>query len=228
MTPQHPKNKTPNPHSEGGKFKDEAGDAVDVNGIHRRVVEREMKEPDEGFEPTPWWLWTVSVILLFVMGFYLGRYSGSFSSVAHEVEEPIVAGGQPVAREVKGSAVYAGVCQACHQVNGLGVAGQYPPLVGSEWLLQDSETPIRIVLHGLAGEMNVKGQTYNNKMPQFLDKLSNEEIAAALTHERTSWGNKGPAVTPAEVDSIRRQTSGRGPYSAAELEALRKSTKPQR
>jgi mono/diheme cytochrome c family protein len=225
MTRQRPSDKTRDPHGEGGKFRDETSDAVDVDSIHRRVVEREMKEPDEGFEPTPWWLWTVSVILLFVMGFYLGRYGGSFSSVAHEVEEPSVAGGKPVAREVRGSAIYAGVCQACHQANGLGVTGQYPPLAGSEWLLQDPETPIRIVLHGMAGEVKVKGETYNNKMPQFFDKLSNEEIAAALTYERSSWGNKAPAISPSEVESIRRETEGRGPFSAAELEVLRKTTK---
>ena len=224
MTPQSPKSKATDSLEGAGKFKDEAGDLVDVNSIHRRIVEREQREPDEGFEPTPWWLWTMSVILLFVMGFYLGHYSGSFSSIAHEVEEPTASAGQPVVREVKGDIVYAGVCQACHQANGLGVGGQYPPLAGSEWLLRDRETPIRIVLHGLAGEIKVKGLLYNNKMPQFLDRLSDEEVAAALTHERSSWGNNAPGITSAEVGSIRKQTAGRGPFSAPELETFRKTT----
>lgn len=226
MTPRRQKSKSVGPRDETTKFADGSTDIVDVNYIHRRIVEREKKEPAEGFEPTPWWLWMVSVILLFIMGFYLGRYSGSFSSVAHEVEEPMAAGGQPVAREVKGDVVYAGVCQACHQATGLGIAGQYPPLVGSEWLVLDRETPIRIVLHGLEGEIRVRGQVYNNKMPPFLEKLTSEEIAAVLTHERSSWGNRASAIVAAEVDSIRKQAPGRNPFSASELESLRKIAKP--
>ena len=186
------------------------------------IVGREKEEPDEGFEPTPWWVWTASVILLFAMGFYLGRFSGSFSVVAHEVEQPTLAGASPSKRQVKGDVVYAGVCQACHQANGLGVAGQYPPLVGSEWLLEDSGTPIRIVLRGLHGAITVKGEVYNNRMPQFHDKLADEEIGAVLTHVRSAWGNKAGGITAAEVDSLREKTEGRAPWSADELRALRK------
>jgi mono/diheme cytochrome c family protein len=186
MTPQDPTSDPDNLDGRAGTFKDESGETVDVNSIHKRIVEREQLEPEEGFEPTPWWLWTISVLLLFAMGFYLGRFSGSFSSVAHEVEEPQIAGMEPAKREIKGDVVYTGVCQACHQATGLGLAGQYPTLVGSEWLLNDAGTPIRIVLRGLEGEIKVKGSTYNNKMPQFYDKLSNEEIAAVITHERAS------------------------------------------
>jgi mono/diheme cytochrome c family protein len=203
-------------------FKDDSAEQFGVNRIHRRIVAREQGEPEEGFEPTPWWLWTVSTILLFAMGFYLGRYSGSFSSVAHEVEEPQTAGIQTIKREVKGDVVFAGVCQACHQASGLGLPGQYPPLVGSEWLNEDAETPIRIVLFGIEGEIKVKGSAFNNKMPHFNDKLSNEEIAAVLTHVRSSWGNKASAVTAAEVDSIRSKTGTRGVWSASELEGLRR------
>jgi len=60
--------------------------------------------------------------------------------------------------------------------------------VGSDWLLTDKETPIRILLHGLSGPLTVKGRTYNNVMPAFHDKLSNEEIAAVITHVRSQWG----------------------------------------
>jgi mono/diheme cytochrome c family protein len=186
------------------------------------IVGREKEEPEEGFEPTPWWVWTASVLLLFLMGFYLGRYGGSFSSVAHEVENPAQAGVAPLKREVSGDVVYAGVCQACHQATGLGVPGQYPPLAGSEWLVQDAATPIRIVLFGLEGEVFVKGSRFDNKMTSFQDKLSSEEIAAVLSHVRASWGNRVPAVTPAEVDSLRKTTGTRGPWTAPALTALRR------
>lgn len=196
-------------------------DDFHVNTIHQRIVAREKTEPEEGFEPTPWWVWTVSALFLFVMGFYLGRYSGSWSTIAHEAEQPSVAAVGAVTKVVRGDQVYIGVCQTCHQANGMGVAGQYPPLVGSEWLLRDAETPIRIVLYGLEGPITVKGITYNNKMPQFHDKLSNEEIAAVLTHVRSSWGNSAPPVKPEEVEAIRTKVGSRGPWSATELSSLR-------
>ena len=203
-----------------GVFAD--SDASDVNKIHLRIVSREQGEPEEGFEPTPTWVWGISVLLLFAMGYYLGKYGGTFGTIAHEVEQPQMFTGGEVKSDVKGDMVYAGVCQACHQADGKGVEGKYPPLAGSEWLMQDSFTPVRIVLFGLEGEIRVKGNGFNNKMPQFQDKLSNEEIAAAVSYARSSFGNKGAAVVPAQVDSMRRVYSGRGPWSAGTLESLRK------
>lgn len=203
-----------------GAFAD--SDASDVNKIHLRIVSREQGEPEEGFEPTPTWVWGISVLLLFAMGFYLGKYGGTFGTIAHEVEQPQSIAGSDVKPEVKGDMIYAGVCQACHQADGKGVEGKYPPLAGSEWLNQDSFTPARIVLYGLEGEICVRGNGFNNKMPQFQDKLSNEEIAAAISFARSSFGNKGPAVLPAQVDSMRKTYSGRGPWSAALLESLRR------
>ncbi len=205
---------------EGGLFAD--SDALDVNKIHLRIVAREQGEPEEGFEPTPLWVWGISVLLLFAMGFYLGKYGGTFGTIAHEVEQPQMFTGGEVKAEVKGDMVYAGVCQACHQADGKGVAGKYPPLAGSEWLLQDSFTPARIVLFGLEGEINVKGSGFNNKMPEFRDKLTNEEIAAAVSFARSSFGNKAVPIIPAEVDSMRKVYSSRGPWSSAELQSLRK------
>jgi len=215
------KSPQPAPFSdEGDSFVD--SDSSDVTKIHFRIVSREQGEPEEGFEPTPSWVWAVSVLLLFAMGFYLGKYGGSFDTIAHQVEQPQLAGSSEVKIDVKGDMVYAGVCQACHQVDGKGVEGKYPPLGGSEWLVQDSFTPARIVLFGLEGDIRVKGKGFNNKMPQFHDKLSNEEIAAAISFARSSFGNKAVAVTPAEVDSMRKTYAGRIAWTAAELEKLRK------
>jgi len=58
-------------------------EAPEIDEIHQAIVKRERPEPLEGHEPTPWWVWAVSVLLLFAMGFYLGRYSGTFSPEAH-------------------------------------------------------------------------------------------------------------------------------------------------
>ena len=172
---------------ENGVFAD--SDASDVNKIHLRIVSREQGEPEEGFEPTPTWVWGISVLLLFAMGFYLGKYGGTFGTIAHEVEQPQTSAGGEVKPEVKGDMVF---------------------------------TPARIVLFGLEGEISVKGNGFDNKMPEFQDKLSDEEIAAAISFARSSFGNKGAAVVPAQVDSVRKMYRGRGPWSAAALESLRK------
>ncbi|HEY5615335.1 MAG TPA: cytochrome c [Bacteroidota bacterium] len=196
-------------------------DDFHVNEIHRRIVSREQLEPEEGFEKPPWWVWTVSALLLFAMGFYLGRYGGSWSTIAHEVEQPMVASASAMKKVVNGAQVFIGVCQTCHQATGLGVPGQYPPLAGSDWLIRDIETPIRIVLYGIEGPITVKGSSYNNQMTPFHDKLTDDEIAAVLTHARSAWGNDASPVKPEDVEAIRTKSGARGPWSAAELSALR-------
>ncbi len=209
------------PADENEEFRDSTD--LPVDQIHQRIVSREQVEPDEGFEPTPAWVWVISVLFLFAMGFYLGRYSGSWSTVAHEVESPLASTAAPVKRTVDGSLVYTGVCQTCHQSDGSGVSGQYPPLTASEWVLADAETPVRIVLYGLEGPITVKGSVYNNKMPQFYDKLADDEIAAVVNHIRSSWGNSADPVDESLVASIRAEHGSRLPWSATELQRLRPS-----
>lgn len=215
---------SPQSSSSGKEFRDT--DSVHVNEIHQRIVAREQSEPEEGFEPPPWWVWTISVVLLFVMGFYLGRYGGSWGTVSHEVEQPPSPGGGTIKKAVRGDLVFVGVCQTCHQSSGVGVPGQYPPLVGSEWAIRDAETPIRIVLYGLEGPLTVKGNSFNNKMPAFHDKLSDEEIAAVVTHIRSTWGNSASPVRPEDVEAIRMKIGIRRPWSAAELMTLRRADQP--
>ena len=55
-------------------------------------------------------------------------------------------------------------CTTCHQANGQGIPGTYPPLAGSHIATGTPERPIAIVLHGLSGPITVEGKTYNNLM----------------------------------------------------------------
>ena len=96
----------------------------------------------------------------------------------------------------------AGSCTTCHQPNGQGLPGAFPPLAESEWVLGPVENLIRIQLRGLSGEIEVKGQTYNSVMPPMATQ-TDEEIAAVLTFVRNSWGNKASAVTPEMVAEYR-------------------------
>jgi len=220
---QHPSSKEP--ESEW-RFRPEE-ETHDIYDIHRQAF-REPPEPQEGLEAPPWWLWAISVLLIFWAGFYLGRYGGVFGPYTHVLERkavgPVEMVPQPekIKPKVDGAAVYANVCAACHQPTGQGIPGMFPPQVGSDWLLQDAETPIRIVLHGLQGPIKVKGVTYNNVMPGWGTKLSNEEIAAALTYARTNWGNTAGEVTPEMVDKVRKDIANRSaPWTAEELQKVR-------
>jgi mono/diheme cytochrome c family protein len=113
------------------------------------------------------------------------------------------------------------VCQTCHQETGLGLPNLYPPIAGSEWLTGDPEIPIAIVLHGMQGEITVKGQKFNNVMAPWAT-LSDAQIAAILTYERSSWGNTASAVTPEQVAAVRAITASRtGPWTPEEVKAAK-------
>jgi mono/diheme cytochrome c family protein len=116
-----------------------------------------------------------------------------------------------------GEQVYTQVCVTCHQANGEGMTGVYPPLAGSDWMAKSNETLIKIVLHGLMGEIEVKGAKYNNVMSPWGSALNDEEVANVLTYVRSSWGNTGDAVKPEEVKAVRDANQGHPPWQAAEL-----------
>lgn len=98
-----------------------------------------------------------------------------------------------------GASVFAANCQSCHGADGAGVAGTFPPLAGDSVVNgTDADVHVRIVLHGLSGK-TIGGTHYAAQMPAFASQLSDAEIAAVVDHERTSWGNHGPTVTPEEV-----------------------------
>lgn len=209
--------------SQEDPFRDEReeSEATDVYNIHDQIVSREKGEPDEGFEPTPWWVWTISVLVLFAMGFYLGKYSGTFGTTAHEVEMPPRVDEERVEPEVHGDRLYAGLCQPCHQSDGQGTPGRYPPLADSEWVVEDPETPTLIVLFGLEGPITVRGEQYDEMMDPFAHRLNDREVAAVVNFIRTSWGNDAPEIEPGLVEELRAEHEGRDRWTARELQELR-------
>lgn len=119
----------------------------------------------------------------------------------------------------RGRAVYGRVCAACHQVNGQGLPGAFPPLAGSEWVTAaDPSVPVRVVLHGLEGEIQVRGQTWRNVMIAQGDILSDAEIADVLSFVRAAWGNRAPPISADTVTALRAQHATRtSPWTAAEI-----------
>ncbi|MDX1740464.1 MAG: cytochrome c, partial [Rhodothermales bacterium] len=63
-----------------------------------------------------------------------------------------------------GRQVYMTRCISCHQANGKGITGYFPPLDGTEWVAEESGRLIRIILHGMTGPTTVQGVDYNGAM----------------------------------------------------------------
>jgi mono/diheme cytochrome c family protein len=102
-----------------------------------------------------------------------------------------------------GGKLYGEICAACHQADGNGQAGVYPPLAGSGEFYGDAQSMARIVVHGLSGPIVVQGQNYNGAMPPQGGALSDYEIAAVTTFVRSSWGNDDGLVLPDDVKAVR-------------------------
>ena len=101
-----------------------------------------------------------------------------------------------------GKKIYEANCGACHQPNGKGLPGAFPPLAGSDFLQGDREDVLAVALFGLSGPITVNGQQYNGVMPS-MGHLKDEDLAAALTYVLNSWGNSLAAVSPSEVAALR-------------------------
>ena len=168
---------------------------------------REKEDPNESNRPLPWFL-VMSLGAMAMWGaFYIystpsGEESafGDQRTVANLRPPVVLAGAAPA---VDGKQLYAAKCAACHQGSGLGVAGVFPPVAASEWVIGDEKILTNILLHGVNGEMIVKGITYKGAMPAW-KSLSDDELAAVLTYIRSDWGNAAPPIK-AETIKIQRE-----------------------
>ncbi|MGN2241955.1 copper-containing nitrite reductase [Frateuria sp. GZRR33] len=104
-----------------------------------------------------------------------------------------------------GKQLFTGTCSVCHQANGEGLPGVFPPLAKSDYLAkQDKNHLISIPLHGLTGKVTVNGKEYDSVMPP-MSQLTDDEVANLLTYVLNSWGNPGGQVTKEEVAKVRAQ-----------------------
>jgi nitrite reductase (NO-forming)/hydroxylamine reductase len=106
------------------------------------------------------------------------------------------------ARLDAGRKVFEAACVACHQANGQGLPGAFPPLAASDFLKADKNRAIHIVVNGRQGPVVVNGVKFDSVMPP-MAQLTDAEIANALTYVMNSWGNSFGSVTTAEVTAVR-------------------------
>ncbi len=103
----------------------------------------------------------------------------------------------------RGAVVYKKVCSQCHRPSGKGIANNYPPLAGSNWLTQKRLESIKAVKYGLKGSIIVNQKPYNGVMSAM--GLNNTQVADVMNYTMNSWENKQKEiVTPKEVASVKK------------------------
>jgi nitrite reductase (NO-forming) len=98
---------------------------------------------------------------------------------------------------------------ACHQENGKGIPGSFPPLAQSDFLNTDKTRAIKTVIGGKEGLLTVNGAKYDGSMPAWT--LSDEDIANVLSYAYGSWDNSRKEVTPADVKATRGELTSAKP-----------------
>ena len=194
-----------------------------MQDVHAQLM-REKEEPQEGFSPVPIFLMFIFAALCFWGGVYLVEHSGGYRWDAYSPDfNPYADAPKPIEISLfdRGAKVYRNQCAQCHQADGNGVLGVYPPLVASNWVTGHPQVVSRILINGLNGPIVVKGSNYNGNMPAFGSSglaLSDKDIAGVITYIRQEWGNSASEVTEATIAEYSDLYAGRSvPWQAADL-----------
>ncbi|WP_368643252.1 cytochrome c [Castellaniella ginsengisoli] len=176
--------------------------------VRKQTRAAENADPHELNNPVPRILLGL-IAALFAWGIYYIVTSGPDSppALGDQRDRSLLAG--PAASEgqaIDSRQLFTIACQACHQAQGQGLPGVFPPLAGSEWVQGDPETLAKIVLHGVSGPMTVLGTTYNGEMPAFGHQFNDAELAALLTFIRSEWNNTQAPVDASVVAATRKAT----------------------
>nr|WP_235922569.1 c-type cytochrome [Rugamonas aquatica] len=131
--------------------------------------------------------------------------TASAAAAAKPAEKPVATAAVKAAdraQQLRGKAVYDANCSACHQADGKGVSGVFPPLANSDFFQQRPYEMAHIVLNGRNGEIVVNGEHYNGMMPP--QDLSDEDIAAVINYVGAELNKGAPGLTPAQVRDMRK------------------------
>jgi nitrite reductase (NO-forming) / hydroxylamine reductase len=145
-------------------------------------------------------------------------------AAAPAVHQAEVAQADMQARMAAGKDGYEKFCQSCHQPDGSGMGGVFPPLAAADYLLEDKQRAIDVILDGLSGPIEVNGRPYDAVMPH-LAYLSDEQVADILSYVLNAWGNDGGYVNAGEVAERRDLLAGKpgaegGPHPGVQTSQL--------
>ena len=155
--------------------------------------------------PIPTWAWVLCLVIFSWAVGYLALAYGErdiLTVVSDTIEQNVEKVVDNDSAQL-GEQVYGNYCASCHQRNGEGLPGVFPPLEGSKPMLSvDASEHIEIILNGLRDKV-INGVSYFSPMPGFGGQLNDEEVAAVVNYERTQWGNSAELVSSNDVASKR-------------------------
>lgn len=206
-------------------------DSTDLDRLHA-AVKREKEDLAPESQPAPLGVIFVLMLVAIIAGGQLNPMttggwsfdvSNSFAVTGGGDPRPGGAGAggtlDPFALAMKKGASGYSVCGGCHQGNGAGIPGQFPPLAKSEFVTGGTERLIRIVQHGLTGPVTVNGASFNTPggMQPFGAAMSSQDLANVLTYVRNSFGNEGTMITKEMVQKVRDEEKRATQWTDADL-----------
>ncbi len=111
----------------------------------------------------------------------------------------------------RGEEVYNRNCMGCHQENGQGIPGMFPPIAGSDVATGDIVAHLKAVLNGVDG----------TAMQAYGTLLSDVELASVITYQRNALGNAiGDVMQPYFVEQVRSGTTNSAPFASAQADEI--------
>jgi len=108
----------------------------------------------------------------------------------------------------RGNQIYQEKCMSCHQTDGMGVSGVFPPLKGSDFLKNKTKKRlIEQVMNGSNERLVVNGVKYANPMPPRVDNAS--DAVAVVNYVLNSWGNHYGVATLPDAKGIKKSNINR-------------------
>lgn len=162
-------------------------------------------EPSEKLNPVPWPLFAVAMALIAWGAYVLFTTSNYAEDTPTEVvsssgnAENSHADNQEEPDHSRGEALFVTNCSTCHQVNGAGMRDAIPPLAGSPFVTADPAVMASIMIRGIEGPIEVKGNTFDGKMPTFASALDDDEIAQIVNYVRSRWGGGDGQILSAQA-----------------------------
>jgi mono/diheme cytochrome c family protein len=154
---------------------------------------------------------SVALALIGVLVACTNNAGSSSSSASPSASAQVTAAAQATAALAQNAAsasagekIYNQDCSSCHQPNGQGLKGSFPPLVGNPTVTGYDIHVIHIVKYGLSGPIKVDNVQYNAMMPAWSQQLSNADIASVLTYIRSSWGNRARPISESRVAAVQK------------------------
>ena len=189
-----------------------------------RAQQRENEDPEEAVRPMPVAALLVAAgMVVWAVVYILSTEPLTLSQFGDQRTRAELSGAVAAAGgAVDGKALYAAQCAACHQATGAGLPGVFPPLDGSEWVQGEPRVLANILLHGITGEITVKGNKYQGAMPAF-PQLSDAELAGIASFIRGNWSNK---AEPLQAELFAKERADGSRTTPFEGEAALKALSP--